>query len=30
MIERDVDIQTVDGEMNSFIAYPEEGDRSRW
>ena len=25
MIERDVNIQTGDGEMNSFIVYPEEG-----
>lgn len=25
MIERDVDIQTAAGEMNSFITYPEEG-----
>ncbi len=25
MIERDVDIQTADGLMNSFVTYPEEG-----
>ena len=25
MQERHVEIQTVDGEMNSFITYPEEG-----
>jgi carboxymethylenebutenolidase len=25
MIERELDIQTIDGEMNSFITYPEEG-----
>ena len=25
MIERDVDIQTDDGLMNSFITYPDEG-----
>src|SRR5262245_40134790 len=25
MIERDVDIRTRDGAMNSFVVYPEEG-----
>ena len=25
MIERDIDIQTADGLMNSFVTYPEEG-----
>ena len=25
MIERHIDIQTTDGEMNSFVVHPEEG-----
>jgi carboxymethylenebutenolidase len=25
MIDRDIDIQTGDGLMNSFVTYPEEG-----
>lgn len=25
MIEHELDIKTPDGEMNTFIAYPEEG-----